>query len=135
MKLLDTNVCIGVMNGQPKELLERYAEALRAGVPLAISSVTAFELWLGAERSGRPEFNRRRVQHFLSGGVQELSFGREDARVAAELRAALVAQGRPIGPYDTLIAGQALARGLAVVTHNVGEFGRVPGLEVEDWEG
>jgi tRNA(fMet)-specific endonuclease VapC len=51
------------------------------------------------------------------------------------LRALLAKQGTPIGPYDTLIAGQALARGLVLVTHNVGEFGRVPGLRVEDWQG
>jgi tRNA(fMet)-specific endonuclease VapC len=62
-----------------------------------------------------------------------LDFDREDARQAGEVRAQLALQGQPIGPYDILIAGQALARGLTLVTHNVGEFGRVGGLKIEDW--
>ena len=61
-----------------------------------------------------------------------LDFDREDARQAGELRARLAAAGTPIG--DVLIAGQALARGLTLVTHNTGEFQRVPGLRIEDWE-
>jgi tRNA(fMet)-specific endonuclease VapC len=59
---------------------------------------------------------------------------RQDARVASEVRAYLEGQGRPIGTYDNLIAGQALARNLVLVTHNVREFSRVPGLQIEDWE-
>jgi len=62
-----------------------------------------------------------------------VEFDREDARQAGELRAALAAAGTPIGPY-VLIAGQALARSLILVTHNTGEFQRVPGLRFEDWE-
>lgn len=135
MMLLDTNVCIGVMNGRPDGLLHRYSTALRQGVPMFVSSVTSFELWFGVERSGRPDFNRRRLEHFLNGGAKEIPFSEEDARHAALVRAALLRAGRPIGPYDMLIAGQAVARGLVLVTHNVGEFGRVQGLRVEDWEG
>lgn len=63
-----------------------------------------------------------------------LDFDREDARRAGEIRAHLAAAGAPIGPYDALIAAQALARGLVLVTHNTREFARVPGLGVEDWE-
>ena len=58
-----------------------------------------------------------------------------DARRAGDVRAALRARGTPIGPYDVLIAGQALARGLILVTHNVAEFSRVEGLRVENWQG
>lgn len=64
-----------------------------------------------------------------------IEFDGEDARQAGEIRAALAATGMPIGPYDVLIAGQARARDLILVTRNVGEFSRVSGLRVEDWQG
>jgi tRNA(fMet)-specific endonuclease VapC len=63
-----------------------------------------------------------------------VDFDGDDARQAGVLRAQLASQGRSIGPYDVLIAGQALARGLILVSHNTREFGRVPDLQVEDWE-
>ncbi|WP_234967790.1 PIN domain-containing protein [Pontibaca methylaminivorans] len=62
-----------------------------------------------------------------------IDFDREDARVAGEIRADLARQDTPIGRYDVLIAGQAKARGLILVTNNTGEFERVDGLKVEDW--
>ena len=65
---------------------------------------------------------------------EALDFDREHARQAGELRPRLAAAGTPIGAYDVLIAGQALARGMTLVTHNTGEFQRVPGLRIEDWE-
>ena len=64
-----------------------------------------------------------------------LEFDQEDARHAGEVRAHLASKGTPIGPYDVLIAGQARARKLTLVTHNTTEFQRVPGLKVEDWKG
>jgi predicted nucleic acid-binding protein len=70
----------------------------------------------------------------VTGPVDVVAFEREDARAAGAVRAALAAAGAAIGPYDVLIAGQALARGATLVTHNVREFGRVAGLGVEDWE-
>ncbi len=66
--------------------------------------------------------------------IEILEFDTEDARQAGEIRAALAAAGRPIGPYDVLIAGQARARDLVLVTHNVGEFSRVDGLRLENWQ-
>ena len=63
-----------------------------------------------------------------------VEFDREDARQAGEIRAALAATGTPIGPYDVLIAGQARARDLILITRNVSEFSRVSGLRVEDWQ-
>jgi tRNA(fMet)-specific endonuclease VapC len=62
-----------------------------------------------------------------------LEFDKEDARQAAEVRALLASRGAQIGPYDVLIAGQAIARRMILVTHNIREFGRVPGLRFEDW--
>jgi tRNA(fMet)-specific endonuclease VapC len=64
-----------------------------------------------------------------------LEFDQEDGRQAGEIRAHLASKGTPIGPYDVLIAGQAKARKLTLVTHNTIEFKRVPGLKVEDWKG
>jgi len=61
-------------------------------------------------------------------------FSREDARDAGEVRSSLAAKGTPIGPYDVLIAGQARARGLVLITRNTDEFARVPRLLMEDWE-
>jgi tRNA(fMet)-specific endonuclease VapC len=63
-----------------------------------------------------------------------LDFDKEDAQQAGEVRALLASNGTPIGAYDVLIAGQAVARNLILVTHNTREFGRVPGLRLEDWQ-
>ena len=69
----------------------------------------------------------------LSGGIEVVAFDADDAREAGELRALLRNAGREIGPYDLLIAAQARRNLATLVTHNVGEFGRVPALVVEDW--
>lgn len=66
--------------------------------------------------------------------LEVLAFDKEDARASGEIRALLAKNGRPIGPYDVFIAGQARARDLILVTHNVREFSRVPDLLIEDWE-
>ena len=89
------------------------------------------ELFFGAYRSGRQAQNLARLdgQRF-----QVIDFDAADARQAAGIRVALAMLGRPIGPYDILIAGQARARNLVLVTHDTAEFGRVDGLQVEDWE-
>ena len=63
-----------------------------------------------------------------------LDFDKEDARQSGQIRALLAGKGTPIGPYDVLIAGQAIARNLTLVTHNTDEFRRVPGLRIEDWQ-
>ena len=91
----------------------------------------AHELYYGAYKSGRPEENLARVEGLA---FPVLEFDREDARSAGEVRARLSGAGTPIGPYDVLIAGQALARKLILLTHNRKEFERVPGLRLEDWE-
>ncbi|HEX9198404.1 MAG TPA: type II toxin-antitoxin system VapC family toxin [Acidobacteriaceae bacterium] len=134
MFLLDTNACIEIMNGRPAEVRDRYERNLNTGNEVFVSSISTFELWYGAERSGRPEFNRNRLERFLAGRLEELPFDGDDSARAGELRRVLERLGTPIGPYDTLIAGQALARGLVLVTHNVREFGRVAGLKFEDWQ-
>ena len=128
--LLDTNAVISLVTARSDALLRR-VEAAEPGT-LAISSVVAHELYFGAYRSGKIEFNLATLR-LLFADLVILDLDREDARTAGEIRAALAKQGTPIGPYDVLIAGQARARGLALVTNNISEFQRVTGLEIEDW--
>ncbi len=128
--LLDTNAVITLVARRSEALLRR-VEALAPGA-LAISSVVAHELYHGAYRSQKVAFNLETLR-LLFADLAIFDLNREDARVAGEIRADLARQGRPIGPYDVLIAGQAKARGLTLVTNDMGEFARVPGLQVEDW--
>jgi tRNA(fMet)-specific endonuclease VapC len=81
----------------------------------------------------RQAHNTQRLEVFLAGPIVLLSLEPEDARFAGSIRAALQAPGMPIGAYDVLIAGQALARQLTLVTANVSEFSRVKGLTWQDW--
>ena len=100
---------------------------------LALSSVTVMEIEFGLAQAPA---KRAAVEAALSlwlPRVAVLDYGAGDARVTASIRAALKAQGTPIGPYDLLNAGMALARGLTLVTHNVREYRRVAGLLVADW--
>ena len=131
--LLDTNACIALINGQPAGVRERLAEAVREGTSVWVSSVAAFELWYGVGKSSKPEANAQRLSAFLAGPLGLLPFDPEDARAAGALRARLEADGRPIGAYDLLMAGQALRRQLTQVTANVTEFRRVKGLAWENW--
>lgn len=131
--LLDTNAVIALLRNKPAEVRERFRAAETAGDYLAVPSVALFELWYGVAKSSHVSENTERMRVFLSGDVDPLSFDDEDAKHAGRVRAALEENGTPIGPYDLLIAGQALARGLTVVTANVSEFGRVPDLKVVDW--
>ena len=125
--LLDTNAVIALMRGEAALLnwLRRHEPAA-----FAVSSVVLYELIYGAEKSARRKENLARVAALR---FEVLAFGVEDARHAGAIRAALERAGTPIGPYDLLIAGQARARGLAVVTRNLAEFERVEGLRVESW--
>ncbi|HRO13486.1 MAG TPA: type II toxin-antitoxin system VapC family toxin [Paracoccus sp. (in: a-proteobacteria)] len=128
--LLDTHAVIALVGRPSAELLAR-VEASTPG-SLAISSIVAHELWYGACRSQRAAFNLETLR-LLFADLPILDFEREDARMAGEIRAELARQGMPIGPSDVLIAGQARARGLPLVTNNTGEFSRVAGLQLEDW--
>jgi len=131
--LLDTNACIALMNGAPLAVRSRFDKAIRGGSRVYIPSVVAFELWYGIAKSARIEINTQRLEALLSSSVFAVPFDNEDARVAGSIRADLQAVGRPIGGYDYLIAGQALARQLTLVTANVSEFSRVKGLSWQDW--
>jgi tRNA(fMet)-specific endonuclease VapC len=99
----------------------------------AVSAVSVFELFTGVEKCANPQTERAKVEQFLF-LVHVLPLDDPAARQAAKVRATLEANGTPIGPYDVLLAGQALSSGLIVVTANVSEFGRVPGLSLENRE-
>ena len=127
--LLDANAIIALMKGSDAFLLR-----LRKHSPqdFAVPAIVAHELFYGAYKSIRKDENLARLDALQ---FQILEFDQDDARKAGEIRAQLNAAGTPIGPYDVLIAGQALARGLTLITHNTKEFGRIAALKIEDWEG
>jgi tRNA(fMet)-specific endonuclease VapC len=131
--LLDTNVCIALINGVVGKVRTRYINAVRSGARLATSSICVHELWYGVANSSFIEPNARRLRSFISHDMEVLNYNSEDAQAAGEIRAELERKRRRIGEYDTLIAGQALARNLILVTANTREFDRVKGLVVEDW--
>ena len=131
--LLDTHAVVALLRNRPAGVRERYREAEKSGDYLAVSSVVLFELWYGVEKSGRVQENTERLRVLLSGNLDLLDFDDEDAQTAGRVRAAMEETGTPIGAYDLLIAGQALRRGLTVVTANTSEFSRVTGLSWEDW--
>jgi tRNA(fMet)-specific endonuclease VapC len=126
--LLDTNAVIVLLNGSSPELVER----LRSHAPdqVGLSVIALHELHFGAWKSARIEANLAVLARLR---FQIIPFETEDAEEAGRIRADLARQGRPIGPYDALIAGQARARSLTLVTANMREFLRVEGLTVEDW--
>ena len=128
--LLDGNAVIALLNDTASPIARR----IRRHAPrdIGVSAVVIHELYYGTFKSQRVERNVARVDALQ---FQILELDAEDARSAGEIRAHLAAQGTPIGPYDVLIAGQAKARALTLVTHNTSEFRRVPQLKVEDWKG
>jgi tRNA(fMet)-specific endonuclease VapC len=131
--LLDTNACIALLNGRPEAVRARFTRAVTKGGTVAVSAIVSFELWYGVGKSARQQFNAARVASFFSGPLDVLPFDDDDAQSAGRLRASLERKGSPIGAYDLLIAGQALARGATLVTANAAEFSRVSGLSWEDW--
>ncbi len=129
--LLDTNACIRILNGSSRGVIDRLERLDPADV--AMSAVVRAELVFGARKSAHVAENLRLVEAFFEPFVC-LPFDRRTADVYGVIRADLEREGRPIGPNDLLIAATAIAHSLTLVTHNVSEFGRVPGLAVEDWE-
>ncbi len=112
-------------------VLQRLAAV--ASADCAISSITSYELFTGIEKCADPTKGLARVNLLLA-TVNELVFDGQAAREAGRIRAGLEAQGCMIGAYDVLLAGHARSAGLTLVTANVGEFSRVPGLRWEDWQ-
>ena len=128
--LLDTNTCIAAM--RHNALVVQRMAALAPG-DCAISTITSYELATGIEKCANPAKELSKVKLLLA-TVHELVFDSQAARESGHLRALLEAQGCMIGPYDILLAGQALSAGLTLVTANTGEFSRVPTMSLENWQ-
>jgi tRNA(fMet)-specific endonuclease VapC len=127
--MLDTNTVIFALRGPTEVLRRRLSEHTNS---MAISTVSVSELFFGVARSSKPAHNQRAVREFLA-LLDVLAFDQEAAEHAGDIRASLAGSGQPIGGYDSLIAGHARSRGMAIVTNNVREFERVPRLLVVDW--
>jgi len=127
--LLDTNAVIALLKNAETPIGRHVRLCQPADV--FVSSIVLHELFYGAFKSARTERNVALVDGLRFGALE---FSREDARDAGEVRASLAAMGTPIGPYDVLIAGQARARGLVLITRNTDEFARVPRLLIEESE-
>ena len=128
--LLDTQACVSILRGYPTAQA-RMASHLPSD--LGVSMVSVFELFSGVEACRSPARERARVELFLSPLVL-IPFDLEAARLAATVRRQLERQGRRIGPYDLLLAGQAMSLDLTLVTENQREFSRIPNLRLESWE-
>lgn len=128
--MLDTNICIYVMKRKPENVLKRFHKELNGG--LCISSVTLAELEYGMKHSSAPVKNEQALLRFLA-PISILPFGAAAAIEYGDIRFYLQGKGTPIGPLDMLIAAHAKAEKTVLVTNNVREFKRVPGLKIENW--
>ena len=129
--LLDTNACIAILNGSSASVETRVRRT--PARDLLLCAIVKSELVYGAHKSAKVAENLQKLETFFT-GLDSLPFDDPAAGMAGEIRATLDRQGQQIGPNDLLIASIALAYGLTLVSHNTGEFGRVPGLRLEDWE-
>jgi tRNA(fMet)-specific endonuclease VapC len=127
--LLDTNICIHIINARPAAVLERFRQ-YRMG-EIGVCSVVAAELAYGVIKSGSSR-NRQALEMFLAPLII-LSFDEAAIWAYGELRAELERRGTPIGSLDTMIAAHALSEKAPLVTNNTREFARVPGLRLENW--
>ena len=129
--LLDTDTCIHLLRGHPATVSRAQGHS---PADLAVSAITHYELLYGVERCP-PAWRKKEGSkvRLLLEQMQTLPFTGETAAHASSLRAALESAGRSIGPMDLLIAATALEYGLPVVTHNLREFQRVPGLQSQTW--
>ena len=127
--MLDTNILIYTIKNRPKKVREAFK---KYSDYLSMSSVTLGELSYGAERSAQVTRNLQDIDG-LAARMDVLPFDDHAATHFGQVRAELAKKGKPIGPYDSMIAGHARALGLILVTNNMREFKRVPGLRVENW--
>lgn len=127
--MLDTNIVIYTIKNRPEQVRELFKAHQGQ---MCISSVSWGELVYGAEKSSRPESNLADIEG-MAARLEVLPFENKAADHFGQLRAELYKQGKPIGPYDMMIAGHARSLGLILVSNNMKEFERVPGLRLENW--
>lgn len=127
--LLDTNICIYTIKNRPEAVRRTFTEC---DGQMCVSTITQMELIYGAEKSAAVSRNLKDVEGFLS-RLEIKQFDSSAAAHTGQIRAELARAGTPIGAYDQMIAGHARSLGLIVVTNNVSEFSRVPGIRIENW--
>ncbi len=129
-QMLDTNICIYLIKNQPPSILDRFASQPVGDI--GVSVITLAELEYGIAKSSRPARNRAALDQFVS-PLEVATFDRPATASYGRLRALLEKKGQPIGSMDLLIAAHAMSLDVRLITHNVKEFGKVPGLQIEDW--
>lgn len=127
--MLDTNIVIYTIKNKPGEVREAFKAH---DGQMCISSVTLMELIYGAEASAAVERNLRDIEGFAA-RLEILPYDTDAAIHTGQLRAELKKLGRPIGPYDEMIAGHARSQGLVIVTNNVKQFKHAAGIRLENW--
>jgi len=128
--LLDTNICIYIMNKRPKDMIDKFRR-FDIG-EIGVSTITVSELQYGVAKSKNQALNAKRVEEFLA-PLEIVSYDEIAANIYGEIRHRLEKSGQPIGPLDLLIAAHALSRKLVIITNNEKEFKRVKYLKVENW--
>jgi tRNA(fMet)-specific endonuclease VapC len=131
--LLDSSAAIDLMRGRKPAVRAEFRATITAGRTVAISAIALFELRAGVEKSVAREREGTRLAWLLASPLEVWPFDADDAAEAGVLRVQLERLGAVIGPWDLLIAAQARRRGATLVTGNVREFTRVPGLAVLTW--
>ena len=129
--LLDTNICIYIINEKPKKVLRKFE--LYPVHEFAISSITHAELQFGVEKSKKKDINQNALDEFLLPLTILPFHGKKLVASYGEIRAFLESKGKTIGPLDTLIAAHALSLDLTIVSNNIKEFSRIPDLKSENW--
>jgi tRNA(fMet)-specific endonuclease VapC len=133
MFCIDANIAIALLRGGRPDLEEYLAGLFARDVVIGLATIVLAELQYGVYRARDHMRAQRALDGLLRAPIEIMPFTAADARRAGELRAGLAAKGQTIGPFDSLIAAQALERNMILVTNNIREFSRVPGLKLEDW--
>ena len=128
--LIDTNICIYIMNKRPPEVIHRFKN-MEVG-QIGISTITVSELSYGASKSNLPKQNFKRLEEFLA-PFEIIPYSQSASKYYGEIRSRLENQGNVIGPLDLLIAAHALSENLTLVTNNEKEFKRIKSLKIENW--
>jgi len=131
--MLDTNICSFIMREQPEAVLMRLEQAVLRRDRIVVSAITYAEMRFGAIGKKASPRHAQLVEAFCARLDAILPWDRNAVDATTEIKAALTAAGNPIGPNDTAIAGHAIATSAILVTNNIKEFERVPGLTFEDW--
>jgi len=131
--MLDTNICSFIMREQPETVIKRLEQSVLRGHRIVVSAVTYAEMCYGATGPKASPRHVQLVEAFCARLDAVLPWGRAAVDATTEIKVSLRLAGTPIGPNDTAIAGHAIAAGAVLVTNNMREFERVPGLIVEVW--